>query len=482
MIKTQPHRDRCESDGLFVFNLEPDTVKRLLSTALSRGGDYSDLFFEYTVDDGLTLSDNEVNSASHDVDFGLGIRVVKGEKTGYAYTETLDPDSMRKAALTAAAIADDPSPSSAPVAFHSLTGSNSYPVASSWNEHGAGDRKPYLEKLNAAIFAKDSRVVKVLARISSEHTRIFFANSLGDCFYDERPLASCVAQVVMKKGSEVESSVVTRSFRTGFEMLSDALVDEMAEEAVATCGILFDASQPRGGEMPVVMGAGSSGILLHEAIGHAFEADFIRKGTSVFAGRMGEKVCDPSISIVDDATILHNRGALNFDDEGVPGQKTYLVKDGILSSYLHDRISAKFFGVPSTGNGRRQNFRYNPIPRMRCTYMENGGCTLDDIIRSVKKGIYVDNFTNGQVQIGEGDFTFFVNNGRLIEDGRLTAPIKNINIIGNGPQALADIRMVAADSKISDSAWTCGKDQYVPVSCGMPSVLVGKLTVGGVQQ
>lgn len=482
MIKIQHNRDRSASCGLFVFDISGEVVSQLLADALSRGGDYADLFFEYLVDDGITLSDNEVNSASHDVDFGLGIRVLKGDKTGYAYTETLTPDAMRNAAMTAAAIADSPSGSVRPVAFRSLECDSRYPVADSWNDHGAGDRKPYLEKLNAAIFAKDSRVVKVLARIASEDTRIFFANSLGDSFYDERPLASCVVQVVMKQGTEVESSVSTRSFRAGFEMLSDALIEEMAEEAVSTCKVLFEASQPQGGEMPVVMGAGSSGILLHEAIGHAFEADFIRKGTSVFAGRMGEKVCDGRISIVDDATILHNRGALNFDDEGVPGQKTYLVKDGILSSYLHDRISAKFFGVPSTGNGRRQNFRYNPIPRMRCTYMENGDCTLEDIVASVKKGIYVDNFTNGQVQIGEGDFTFFVSNGRLIEDGKLTAPIKNINIIGNGPQALADIRMVASDSKISDSAWTCGKDQYVPVSCGMPSVLVGKLTVGGVQQ
>ncbi|MFB0974109.1 MAG: TldD/PmbA family protein, partial [Bacteroidales bacterium] len=351
-------------------------MSQLLADALSRGGDYADLFFEYMVDDGITLSDNEVNSASHDVDFGLGIRVLKGDKTGYAYTEALTPEAMRNAAMTAAAIADSPSGSVRPAAFRSLECDSRYPVADSWNDHGAGDRKPYLEKLNAAIFAKDSRVVKVLARIASEDTRIFFANSLGDSFYDERPLASCVVQVVMKQGTEVESSVATRSFRTGFEMLNDALIDEMAEEAVSTCKILFEASQPQGGEMPVVMGAGSSGILLHEAIGHAFEADFIRKGTSVFAGRMGEKVCDSRISIVDDATILHNRGALNFDDEGVPGQKTYLVKDGVLSSYLHDRISAKFFGVPSTGNGRRQNFRYNPIPRMRCTYMENGDCTL----------------------------------------------------------------------------------------------------------
>jgi TldD protein len=309
----------------------------------------------------------------------------------------------------------------------------------------------------------------------------FFVNSLGESFYDERPLATLAVKVVMKDGADTESSFSSRSFRKGFEMMTDSLIGEIADQVVSSCSALFGAGQPEGGEMPVVMGAGSSGILLHEAIGHAFEADFIRKGTSIFAGRLGERVCDSHINIVDDATVPGNRGSMDFDDEGVPGQKTYLVRNGILNSYMHDRISAKFFNVPSTGNGRRQNFRYNPIPRMRCTYMENGDCTLEDIIKSVPRGIYVDNFTNGQVKIGEGDFTFFVSNGRMIEGGRLAKHVKNINIIGNGPKALADITMTASDASISDFAWTCGKDQYVPVSCGMPSVLVRKLTVGGVR-
>jgi TldD protein len=231
--------------------------------------------------------------------------------------------------------------------------------------------------------------------------------------------------------------------------------------------------------MSVVMGAGASGILLHEAMGHAFEADFNRKGTSIFADKMGQQICPRGIQIIDDGTLADNRGALNFDDEGIPGQKTYMVEDGVLTSYLHDRISAAHYGVRPTGNGRRESFRYAPLPRMRATYMESGNATAQDLIASVKKGIYVDEFSNGQVQIGEGDFTFYVKAGFLIENGRLTMPVKDINIIGNGPAALADMQGVADDLAIDPGAWTCGKEQSVPVSCGIPTVLIGHLTVGG---
>ena len=231
--------------------------------------------------------------------------------------------------------------------------------------------------------------------------------------------------------------------------------------------------------MGVVMGAGASGILLHGAMGHAFEADFNRKGQSIFSDKLGQRICPEGINIVDDGTLQWNRGSGNYDDEGVPGEKTYMVEDGILRSYLHDRISAQWYGVKPTGNGRRENFRYHPIPRMRATYMESGNAAPENIIASVKNGIYVDEFSNGQVKIGEGDFTFFVKSGFLIEDGRLTAPVKDINVIGNGPQALADIAAVGNDMKIDNGTWTCGKEQSVPVSCGIPTVLISRLTVGG---
>ena len=216
-------------------------------------------------------------------------------------------------------------------------------------------------------------------------------------------------------------------------------------------------------------------------MGHAFEADFNRKEQSVFSSMMGKRVCREGINIVDDATLPGRRGSLNYDDEGVPGQKTYMVTDGVLTSYLHDRISAAFYGVAPTGNGRRESFRYNPIPRMRATYMENGsgGASLDDLIAQVDKGVYVEEFSNGEVKIGEGDFTFYVRSGYLIENGRLTMPIKDVNVIGNGPRALSDIREVASDLIVDNSTWTCGKEQSAAVSCGMPSVLIDNLTIGG---
>jgi TldD protein len=285
----------------------------------------------------------------------------------------------------------------------------------------------------------------------------------------------------MEQGGKIENGHASRAYRKGFEFLTDELIETLACEAVAQTSLMFEAIKPKGGEMPVVMGAGSSGILLHEAIGHTFEADFNRKNISIFSGQFGKKICSSNIDIVDDGTVEYACGAINFDDEGVESQKTYIVKNGVLESYLHDRISAKFYGVKSTGNGRRQSFRYAPLPRMRVTYMEQGCTPEADIIASVKQGIYVDNFTNGQVQIGAGDFTFFVKTGYLIEDGKLTQPVKDINIIGNGPKALADVAMVGDNLKIDEGAWTCGKDgQGVPVGQGLPSVLVSKLTVGGI--
>ncbi|HUV01390.1 MAG TPA: metallopeptidase TldD-related protein, partial [Bacteroidales bacterium] len=279
---------------------------------------------------------------------------------------------------------------------------------------------------------------------------------------------------------KIENFFVGRSYRVGSEFLTNELIDELSNEVVTKTSKLFEATKPKAGEMEVVVGAGESGILLHEAMGHAFEADFNRKDLSIFSDKMGKKIAETFVRIIDDGTITGNRGALNLDDEGNPSSKTVLVNDGILTSYLHDRISADFYKVNPTGSGRRESFRHIPMPRMRCTYMENGPHKKDEIIASVKNGIYVDSFSNGQVNIGQGDFTFFVKFGYLIENGKLTKPIKDINIIGNGPRALADIVMVADDLVINNGVWTCGKNgQGAPVSMGIPTVKIKKLTVGG---
>lgn len=466
-----------------IFGLDTGLVRRLMDTALSKGGDYADIFCEHTVSDELSLRDGEVNAATSNIDFGVGIRVISGERTGYAFSETTSPEDLIRAASSAAGIASSSSHVPAePVCSRPVCGGNYYPVLSRWGDHSVGEKKNYLFSLRDSILHKSDKVLNITARIADSESRIMFFNSLGESYTDFRPMAAMAAVVVMKEGSRMENFYSSRSFRTGFEFLSEDLVEELASNVTEGCSRLFQAGRPPCGEMPVVMGSGSSGILLHEAIGHTFEADFNRKNVSIFSGRMGQKICLPEINIVDDGTVLSNRGAVNYDDEGVPGQKTYMVKDGILNSYLHDRISAKYYGVPPTGNGRRESFRFMPIPRMRATYMEGGKSSEEDLIASVKRGVYVDNFSNGQVQIGAGDFTFYVKSGFLIENGKLTRPVKDANIIGNGPQALADIVAVANNLSVDNSTWTCGKGQYCPVSCGMPSVLVAKLNVGGLNE
>ena len=334
--------------------------------------------------------------------------------------------------------------------------------------------------MNDRLFELDEKVTKARVFQRDESSYILFYNSEGLLTGDYRPMATLGVICVMEKDGQIENDYSARSVRKGFEFLDDDIAEEVALEAVEKTNYLFGAGKPRAGELPVVLGAGGSGILLHEAMGHPFEADFNRKGESIFSDKMGKSVARDFINIVEDGTMEYNRGALNIDDEGNDVKKVYLVRNGVLESYLHDRISAKYYGVDPTGNGRRQSFRYAPIPRMRTTYMENGPHTVDDIISSVDYGVYVDNFTNGQVKIGAGDFTFFVKSGTLIESGKLTMPIKDINIIGNGPQALADITMAAGDYKTATGTWTCGKaGQSVPVGMGLPTVLVKKLTVGG---
>lgn len=469
---------RFMTDYLNIFKVTQKDLQTLTDTALGYGGDYADLYFENTTYFNLLLKDGEVSSGGFHTDFGVGIRVLKGEKTGYAYSESTEMPDMLKAARAASVIASgiNGGREYSTVVDRKL---DVYPVKEDWRLQSPDRFLPFLKNLEQEIFSKDSRIVKVMARMSDSVSDVMMYNSLGELTYETRPMGSVSVTAVFQQGDKTENRTASRSYRTGAELIGNELIAELTEEAVKGIDARFEARRPKGGSMSVVMGAGASGILLHEAMGHAFEADFNRKGQSIFSDKLGERVCPEGINIIDDGTLQWNRGSGNYDDEGVPGEKTYMVEDGILRSYLHDRISAQWYGVKPTGNGRRENFRYHPIPRMRATYMESGNAAPEDIIASVKNGIYVDEFSNGQVKIGEGDFTFFVKSGFLIENGRLTAPVKDINVIGNGPQALADIVAVGNDLKIDNGTWTCGKEQSVPVSCGIPTVLISKLTVGG---
>ena len=462
-----------------LFKVTETQLQELTGTVLAQGGDYCDLYFEHTTFFNLLLKDSIVSSGGFHTDFGVGIRVLKGEKTGYAYSENTEMKDMLGAAKAASAIATGSA--TACRQYHPVENRSHdlYPMKENWREKGANAFLPFLTDLEKAILAKDNRIVKVIIRLSDSVSDVLMYNSLGELTFDTRPMGSVSVTTVFQQDGKTENKSVSRSFRIGAEFIGPALLNEIAEEAVKGIDQRFEAIRPKGGQMSVVMGAGASGILLHEAMGHAFEADFNRKGQSIFSDKLGQSVCPAGVNVVDDGTVAFNRGSGNYDDEGVPAEKTYMVKDGILCSYLHDRISASWYGVNPTGNGRRENFRYNPIPRMRATYMESGNADPEGMIASVRNGIYVDEFSNGQVKIGEGDFTFFVKSGFLIENGRLTAPVKDINIIGNGPQALADILAVGNDLKIDNGTWTCGKEQSVPVSCGMPTVLISSLTVGG---
>ena len=477
---------------LNLFQVGVEELGSLAAKAMDAGGGYCDFYFENTTYGSLSLRDGAVTSGGSHVDFGVGVRVLDGERTGYAYAESTAVEDIARCVEAASAIVSsgeerisvevpsdgtlmrgrrfrgEPNPAA-----------DRYPIIRSWREIPASEHLPFLSRIESSVRAGRQDVVKVMANLAYQVTDCLMYNSEGELKYDTRPIGSVSVTVIYSRGGRTENKSVSRSFRMGAEMLSEALADSIAADVTSGIDQRFGAIRPKGGRMTVVMGAGASGILLHEAIGHSFEADFIRKGQSVFTGRMGRKVCRDGIYVVDDATLRANRGALNFDDEGVPGQKTYMVEDGVLTSYLHDRISAAHFGVAPTGNGRRESFRYAPIPRMRATYMESVGAAPEDIIADVRSGIYVDEFSNGQVKIGEGDFTFYVKSGYTIENGRLAAPVKDINIIGNGPRALADIVAVGNDLRVDDGAWTCGKEQSVPVSCGIPTVRVENLVVGG---
>ena len=468
------------SGALNHFGITENDLKKVLAAALEKGGDYADLFFEHTFWNSIRLQDGAVNSTSSNIDFGMGVRVLAGDQTGYAYVEEITLEEMLKAARTAARIASE-STGKKPVNLTEEKISTSfYSVKTPWEDYFVKDKIPYLQKVNDRIFAMDNRVTKVNAALSDTTSHILFCNSDGNLYYDYRPMVTLNASCIMEQDGKFENGGAARAFRMGAEFLTDEIIDEITKEAVERTAIMFKAIKPKGGELPVVMASGGSGILLHEAIGHAFEADFNRKNISIFSDLLNKKICNENINVIDDGTIPFNRGSVNIDDDGVRGQKTYIVTNGVLSSYLHDRVSAKHYGIASTGNGRRENFRNSPIPRMRATLMEAGNYSEEEIISTVKNGIYAEIFTNGQVQIGAGDFTFFVKSGYLIENGKLTQPIKDINIIGNGPKALADITMVGNNYKMDNGTWTCGKDgQSCPVTCGMPSVLVSKLTVGG---
>lgn len=461
------------------FGVTPRLLNDIIAEALSHGGDYCDLYFEHTIGNSIGLEDNIVNRAASNINFGVGIRVLKGDQTGYSYTEEITPSSMKLAAQTAASIADTRSHKTAG-AFQKRRFPNFYKINTPWEEVAISQKIPALEYINKKVFSLDGRVKVCNVTYSDSSTYILFANSDGVVAADYQPMCTIGASVIAEQNGRREQNGYTISKRADLTMLNQEYLSRIATKSVEGTVLLFEATTPRAGRMPMVLAAGSSGILLHEAIGHGIEADFNRRGESIFSDKIGKKVAEPFVTIIDDGTIPHMRGSINMDDEGNASQRTVLVENGTFVSYLHDRISARHYNVPPTGSGRRESFRHMPLPRMRNTYMLNGPHQKQEIIESVDYGIYAETFTGGQVKIGPGDFTFFIKQGYLIENGKLTRPIKDVNIIGNGPQVLSDIVMVGNDLAMSEAGWTCGKSgQGVPASMGQPTVKVSSITVGG---
>ncbi|BDG10232.1 TldD/PmbA family protein [Anaeromyxobacter paludicola] len=462
------------------FGVTEELIARTIAEALSRGGDFADVFFQHAVTNDLALEDGSVNRAFTTVQLGVGVRVVKGDQTGYGYSEDLSLPALLSCARTAATIADGPS-REAPSRYHVQSGlPQRYPVRLRWEEIGAERKLPLLGGLNERLLSADRRMRKVSVHFRDEAGAVLIADSQGRIVEDEQPMTLLYVSCLAEDGSRRESGGYNVAGRAGFEFYTPDRLDRVVREAVKRTAILFEAVPAPAGEMPVVLAAGSSGILLHEAIGHGMEADFNRKGVSIYADKIGKPIAAPFVNIVDDGTNEGARGAINVDDEGNAAGCTRLVEGGVLATYMHDAISAKHYGVAPTGNGRRESYQHAPLPRMRATYMLPGPHKKDEIIASVKRGIYCENFTNGQVNIGAGDFTFYVKNGWLIEDGKLSRPVKDVNIIGNGPRALEKVDMVSDDLAIDEGGWTCGKDgQSVPVSQGLPTVRVSSMTVGG---
>ena len=463
------------------FGIDEAMLRRVMAELTARGATHADAYFQHTRLNSIQMEDGLISQASSSINQGVGLRVVVGDQVGFAFTEDLTEPAMLAAARTASAIAAGGG-AAAPTEFTYRDGAKGfYRVEVPWESVGIDDKLPKIRQVEALARAGDPSIKKVSVTWVDAEERVLVVNRHGRIVTDQRPMARMFVNLTAEKNGVVQTNGSNIAARRGFEYYTDEQLTQVAKEAVDRTIVLFDARRPPAGELPVILAAGASGILLHEAIGHGLEADFNRKNTSIYSTMLGKSIAADFVTIVDDATIDNERGALNVDDEGNETERTVLVENGVLRSYLHDQISADHYKIASTGSGRRESYRHAPLPRMRCTYMTNGPHTRDEIIAAVKgTGIIAETFWNGQVQIGAGDYTFYVKNGWLVENGKVTAPIKDVNIIGNGPESLKRITMAANDSKLDTGGWTCGKNgQGVPVSQGLPTVLVSAMTVGG---
>ena len=462
---------------------EPD-IRRALGTIKVRDVDYADLYFESRVSESVSMEEGIVKRAAKSVSQGVGVRATAGEKTGFAYSDELSAKDLALAAETARYIANSPQGAQPlPVAGRTKPARDLYPADRPVTDIATAERVQLLNLIDAEARRYDPRIVNVMASFNMEYKRVLVATTEGLLIGDVQPLTRLQVTCIAEEKGNRQIGSFGGGGRVGFTYYQEEnRYAHYAREAARQAILNLSAVEAPAGVMPVVLAGGWPGILLHEAIGHGLEADFNRRKTSAFSNLLGKRVASDVCTIVDDGTIPFRRGSLNMDDEGTPTSKTVLIEKGILRGYITDRLNARLMGIPLTGNGRRESFQSVPLPRMTNTFMLAGESEPQDILRSVKRGLYAVSFGGGQVDITNGKFVFSASEAYLIEDGKVTRPVKGATLIGSGPDILTKVSMVGHDLKLDEGIGTCGKDgQSVPVGVGLPTIKIDEITVGGTQ-
>lgn len=463
------------------FFVSKTDIDKLLAACLSKGGDFADIYFEYRISSNISFEENTVKSASRGIAKGVGLRVIKGDQVGFAFSETLTMEKMLEAAITAATIANDNKNQVQIPPINQLNIKNLYPVIDLATTAELSKKLQFIKQANDAARAYSPKIVKVNCNFADNIRYLAYINSDGITWNDTQPMLLFTVKCLAEDGKKRESGTDSAGGRVGLEYFTSRRNEvEIAKEAARLAVLNLEAQDVTAGPMPIVLGNCDSGILLHEAVGHGLEADFNYKKLCNYAGRLGQKVASPLCTVIDEGLFENMRGTINVDDEGNLPTSTVLIEKGVLKGYLHDRISAKIMNSTVTGNGRRQDYSFAPMPRMTNTYMKAGDFDPEEILKSVKKGIYAKRFSGGYIDINRGDFTFSAMESYLIEDGKLTAPLKGVTLLGNGPEVMTKITMVGNDLKFAEGGWICGKlGQSVPVGVGMPTCKVSEITVGG---
>ncbi len=480
MTKPEPSTlDIAKATLLTPFGMDEVATQKVFGTILAHKADEADLYFQYSRSESWALEEGEVKSGSYNIDQGVGVRVISGEKTAFAYADDINPDALESAAKVTRAIAADGGrdvPGRALVRSGHALYAPIDPVA----QFDDGAKVKILETLERFARAADPRVKQVMGRLSGEYDVVLVARADGGLAADVRPLVHLSVTVIVEQDGRREQGYQGAGGRFGYAFYNDTLLEKLARDAVRQALVNLDSRPAPAGVMSVVLGPGWPGILLHEAIGHGLEGDFNRKGTSAFSGRVGERVAAPGVTVVDDGTIPDRRGSLSIDDEGNPTTRSVLIEDGILRGYLQDRMNARLMGVAPTGNGRRESYAAMPMPRMTNTFMLSGDKDPQEIVASLDRGLYAVNFGGGEVDITSGKFVFSASEAYWIENGKIQYPVKGATLIGNGPDALTRVSLIGNDMALDPGVGMCGKEgQSVPVGVGQPTLRIEGLTVGG---